>query len=384
MSRSKFLFAQLVTAMLVTAPACAADLAYITAQSPLNALLVYDVATMTELARVTGFGIEPSRMVANPDRSRLYVVSRTLAAAGQPAEMRVHMVSTSQRRILRTVVVGLSTGRAIGISPDGHRVYVWKQTASPQAISVAVLDARTLAEIDTVPLPWTQCGTIHQDIAVSPDGRVVTSICTDGLRVIDPVTLVPTTLPLATGLAFDLIGFSPNGQEVYLRHSTNASSFEPKLAAIHLDTGVRSEVAFDLPEGSPSFGGAAAARMVRVQRPADPPGSPTVFVTYPAVTGGAPPIASTPLDTLSPPNRHLTRLTSLGAPAAHIIGASEDGRVGIIGNQRFLRRISFDPTASGAVIAVDGDLIEIAPSGTSPLGRSDIVFARPLLEDGFE
>lgn len=384
MSRKRFLSAQFVAAMLAAAPACAADLAFITAQSPLNALLVYDVATMTESARVTGFGVEPSRMVANPDRSRLYVVSRTLAAAGQPAEMRVNMVSTFQRRILRTVVVGLSTGRAIGISPDGSQLYVWKQTVSPQAISVAVLDARTLTEIGTVPLPWAECGTIHQDIAVAPDGRIITSICTDGLRVIDPVTLVPTTLPLSSGLAYDFIGFSPDGQEVYMRHTLSASSFEPKLAAIHLDTGVRSEVAFDLPEGSPSFGGAAAARMIRVQRPADPPGSPTVFLTYPAVAGGAPPIASTPLETLAPPNRRLTQLTSLGAPAAHIIGASEDGYVGIIGNQRYLRRVSFDPNLPGTPIAVDGDLIEIAPSGSNPLWLGNIIFARPLLEDGFE
>lgn len=373
-----------VAAMLAAGPARASDLAFITAQLPLNALLVYDVATMTESARITGFGIEPSRMVDNSDRSRLYVVSRVLAASGQPPEMRVHMVSPAKRRILRTVVVGLSTGRAIGISPDDSRVYVWKQTVSPQAIAVAVLDARTLDEVGTVPLPWAQCGTIHQDIAVAPDGRIVTSICTDGLRVINPVTLVPTTLPLTTGLAYDLIGFSPNGQEIYLRHTLSASSFDAKLAAIHLDTGVRSEVAFDLPENSPSLAGAVAARMVRVQRPADPPGSPTVFVSYPAVAGGAPPIASTPIETLAPPNRRLTRLTSLGAPAAHIIGASEDGRVGIVGNQRFLRRVSFDPNPPDAPISVDGELIEVAPSGNSPLQRSDIIFARPLLEDGFE
>jgi hypothetical protein len=373
----------LFAALAIVTPARADDLAFITMQAPLNRLAVYDPVSMTEVASITGFGVEPSRMVANPDRSRLYVVSRILAASPQPAEMRVHMVSPAQRRILRTAVVGLSVGRTIAISPDGTRLYVWKQTFPPQAIALAVLDAATLAEVGLVSLPWALCGTTHKEIATAPDGRIVASGCVDGLRVIDPSTLAVATVPIATDLLLELIGFSPNGQEVYLRHTTTASNQNARLAAIDLVSGTRSEVTFALPDGSPALFGAVPWRMLRVQRPTDPPGNPTVFLTYPATAGGSPPIASTPASALSPPNRRLTRLTSLGTPAASIFGVSESGGIGIFGNQRLLRRVTLDQSPPGEPIAIDGETVEVAPSGT-PLQLSDIIFARPLLEDGFE
>jgi hypothetical protein len=364
-------------------PAGAEDVAFVTAQAPINAVLVYDVETMTERARITGFGVEPSRMVANADRSRLYLVSRVMATGGQPAQMRVHALSASRRAILRTAVVGQATGRTIAISPDDRHLYVWKLTSPPQAISVAVLDAATLAEVAEVPLPWALCGPIAKDIATAPDGRIVASGSGDGLRVIDPVTLVATTLPIPTDLLPDLIGFSPNGQEIYLRHTTAATSSQPRLAAVHLTSGVRSEISFALPPDSPAFVGAVAVRMARVQRPADPAGDPTVFISYVPTSGGAPPIASARSSSLLLPTRTLTRLTSLGVPSATIFGASENGRVAVFGNQRILRRVALD-VAGPEPIAIDGDFVEVAPSGQSPLQLSDIILARPLLEDGFE
>lgn len=361
----------------------ASDLAFVTAQSPLNALLVYDVATMTELERISGFGIEPSRMVANSDRSRLYLVSRINATATTPAEMRVHIVSPAQRRILRTAVVGEATGRAIAISPDGARLYVWKQVSATESFGVAVLDAGSLAEIGYVPLSWALCRTGARDLVTAPDGRLVASGCADGLRVIDPVTLAATSFVLEADLFNDVVGIAPNGQEVYMRRTgSGASAANALIAAIDLTTGTRSNLVFALPGGS-DFPFGVPLRMLRVRRPADPANDPTVFITYASPTGaGSPPIASTPVSELTPPNRRLTRVTSLGTPSASIMGVSEDGSVGVLANSRRLRRVNLDPGPL-AVIAAEGDIVEVVASGT-PLQLSDIVVARPLLEGGFE
>jgi DNA-binding beta-propeller fold protein YncE len=373
----------LLGCLAVPGTARAADLAFITAQSPLNALLVYDVATMTERERITGFGIEPSRMVANSDRSRLYLVSRINATATTPAEMRVHIVSPAQRRILRTAVVGEATGRAIAISPDGTRLYVWKQVSATQSFGVAVLDAGSLAEIGYVPLSWTLCRNGARDLVTAPDGRLVASGCGDGLRVIDPVTLVATNFVLETDLFNDVVGIAPNGEEAYMRRTgSGASTANALIAAINLSTGARTNVAFALSTGS-DFPSGVPLRMVRVRRPADPVNDPTVFITYASPTGaGSPPIASTPASELAPPNRRLTRLTSLGTPSASIMGVSDDGSVGVFANTRLLRRVNLDPGPL-AVIAAEGDVVEVVASG-APLQLGDIVVTRPLLEDGFE
>ena len=384
MSSIRPLLAAIVAALALTSTTRADELAFVTLQSPANALAVYDVATMTQSALITGFGVEPSRMVANSDRSRLYLVSRILASGPQPAEMRVHIVSPAQRRILRTAVVGQATGRAIAISPDDARIYVWKLTTGPQSFGVAALDATTLDEIGFVPLPFSLCAPVARNLATAPDGRIVASGCADGLRVIEPTTLVSTTLSLDADLLNDLVGFAPGGQEVYVRRNgTSASASNPQIAAIDLSTGVRNNLAFVLEPSAPAVFG-VPVRLVEVRRPMDPPGNPTVFITYAPTTGGAPPIASAPSSELTTMNRRLTRVTSLGTPSATIMGVSENGRVGVFGNQRILRRVTFNPAAPGEPIATDGDSVEVAPSGSSPLQLSDIVIAQPLLEDGFE
>lgn len=84
MAHARPLSAPLLARVAAAAPVRGDELAFITAQSPLNAVLVDDVATMTERTRVTGLGIEPSRMVANSDRSRLYLVSRVTPPACSP------------------------------------------------------------------------------------------------------------------------------------------------------------------------------------------------------------------------------------------------------------------------------------------------------------
>jgi hypothetical protein len=385
MFHARALLALIIAALAASSPARSNEIAFITAQSPLNAVLIYDVATMTELSRITGF-VEPSRMVANTDRSRLYLVSRILASPPQQPEMRVHIVSPAQRRVLRTAVVGEAVGRAIAISPDNTRLYVWKLTSATQSFGVAVLDAATLAEVGYVPLSWDFCRTGPRNLVTTPDGRIVATGCADGMRVIDPVSLVATTLVLPADLFNNLIGLSPNGQEAYMqRMGSGATATNSLLAAIDLTTGARENLSFAVPPSIPFPSDIGVPlRLVRVQRPADPPSDPIVFITYMSLFGGSPPIVSTPSSELTPPNRRLTRLTSLGAPSASILGVSEDGRIGIIGNQRFLRRVNLDPVPPEP-IAAEGPVVEVTPSAGTPLNLSDIILTRPpLLEDGFE
>jgi hypothetical protein len=202
--------------------------------------------------------------------------------------------------------------------------------------------------------------------------------------VIDPVTLVATNFVLETDLFNDVVGIAPNGEEVYMRRTgSGASTANALIAAINLTTGARTNVAFALPNGG-DFPSGVPRRMVRVRRPADPVHDPTVFITYANPSGaGSPPIASTPVSELTPPNRRLTRLTALGTSSASIMGVSEDGSVGVVADsQERLRRVNLDPGPL-AVIAAEGPIVEVAAAG-GPLQLSDIVVTRPLLEDGFE
>lgn len=69
-------------------------------------------------------------------------------------------------------------------------------------------------------------------------------------------------------------------------------------------------------------------------------------------------------------------------PSASILGASRDGRLGVLPHDRFLRRV--DPDPGGAEpIAGSGDPVEVTSTGT-PLGLCDIALPRPLSKGGFE
>lgn len=152
--------------------------------------------------------------------------------------MRVHALSPAQRRVLRTVVVGEATGRAIAISPDDARVRLWKLTSATESFGVAAPDAAMLAEVGSVPLSWSLCRHGARDLAAAPDGRVVATGCGDGLRVIDLLSLAATTLPLDSALFNDLVGLSPNGEEACLRRTgRGATVSNPLLAALELATG---------------------------------------------------------------------------------------------------------------------------------------------------
>ena len=382
----RFAFGFLVAA--VACPLRAEPYAFISVSGPsIRAIQVLDLETMAVETSIGGLGDEPGRMVANADRSLIWLSSwRDLP--GPSSEGLVHLVDTASRQVLATRVVGLSQNRTIALSPDESRVYTWKLELVDgiATLGVAVLDADTLEEITVVPITGPNCPQFASQIAVGPDGRIVAAACSDGLRIIDPVTFAVTIgapTPLSVSPVF---GFSPDGGEVYVTAGGTVGA-GTGLLAIDLATGAGTEFHWQVADGSPGFPqGSGPTRMIVVQRPADPPGDPTVFFTYNSATGNTPVAWARASDLVphgtNPRNRRLIGRAALG-PASSL-GAALDGTLGLGARTGAIRRMRFDGPPSGDAIVTDGDAL--AFTGISNLtdiiivpGAVDSIFAH-----GFE
>jgi len=178
-----------------------------------------------------------------------------------------------------------------------------------------------------------------------------------------------------------MLGFSPNGAELYLPvGAATGSGTGTGMVAIELATGASNSVAWA--GGSATFPtGSQAIRMLLVQRPEDAPGDPTVFFGYMSAFGNSP-VAFARASELSPPMgpplRQLRGRTNVGPSS--VLGASSDGRIGLgvrLGGMRQLGFVSSDP----AVVIVGNGAVLALP-GVGAL--SDIVIDDGLFCDGFE
>jgi len=348
----------------VAGRALAQPYAFISVSGPSNRVVhVIDLETMAIETSIGDLGDEPARMVANVDRSLIWLSSwRDLP--GPSSEGLVHLIDTRSRQVLATRVVGLSQNRTIALSPDESRVYTWKLELvnGVATIGVVVLDALTLAEITVVPITGPNCPQFASQIAVGPDGRIVAAACADGLRIIDPITLAVTIgapTPLSVSPVF---GFSPDGGEVYVRASGSVG-VGTGLLAIDLATGIGTEFHWQVPDGSPGFPqGSGPTRMVVVQRPIDPPGDPTVFFTYNSALGNTPVAWARSSDLAPPgPNPRMRRLIGRAAlgPVSSL-GAAIEGTVGLGARIGAIRRLRFDVTSTGDAVVADGEALSFA------------------------
>ena len=357
--------------------------AFVSVSTPESrAVQVVDLATMSIATTIGNLGDEPGRMVANAARSQIWLSSwRNLPGLN---EARVHRIDTGLRQVVATAAVGIRQNRTIALSPDESRVYTWKQESidGVSSIAVAVLDATTLAEIAVVPITGPSCLQFASQIAVAPDGRIVAAGCSDGLRIIDPATLAVTlgaSPPLSSSA---ILGFSPDGIEVYVPTAAGASAANAGVHAIDLDTGVGSSFSWSVSDGAPGFPqGSSATRMTVVQRPDDPPGNPTVFFTY-ASSFGNPPVAWAKASDLAPAEgpRERRLLGRLLVGPASSLGAAVDGRVGLGARIGGIRRLQFGSSPSDPVVAADGNIVNLAGVGpltdvVIPPSITDILFA---------
>ncbi|MFO0043363.1 MAG: YncE family protein [Pseudomonadota bacterium] len=346
-----------------------------------RAIRIVDLQTMTVEASITGIGDEPGRMVANADRSRVYVSSWSSISGGQ-----VYAIDTATRTASGPAPAGNAQNRAIAISPDGLRVYTFKRevVSTNETIGVLVLDALTLAEIATVPITGPGCTTNFRDLVVMPDGRIVAGICNDGLRISDPVTFAVAVRGGAPAALGRLLGVSPDGSEIYIGTGSNAINVFgiTGLRTFNVDTGVSTDLTWNVPV-APSYPGfttsAAPVRLTVVPVVGGLPGDAIYLFSY--FSAGAPnePIAWARASTLSSGLRQLTRLAAVGSTA--VIGVGEDGLLGLSARGNNVRRIAIDPGATDAsLITSQGAFLSLPGVGT----LTDIVVVKPLFADGFE
>jgi DNA-binding beta-propeller fold protein YncE len=365
-------------------PAEAQTLAFFSTQSPAPAVNVVDACSLEVQATITGLGSEPSRMVANPSGSRIYLSS------AQSGNGLVHAIDTATYEVVATAGAGAAQNRTIAISPDGSRVYTWKVGSSPQ-LGVLVLDAADLTEIATVPITGNNCVSGRNDIFVMPDGRIVANACNDGLRIIDPVTLavgVGPTLPAGSG---SLLGASPDGAELYVARTgaLGVAAGNTGVRAIDLATGVPSEFTWELlPAGSfPGFASGAAIRRLTVIKA---PGASLADTWYYAgyySAGGVVPVAYARASDLAPNasgvrNRRMIGLVAISGAMA--LG-SADGKLGLAASgSGSLRRLRFNPEFSPPQSHVTAAGALVPFPGTSTLSDMIVLGIASLFCDGFE
>lgn len=353
-----------------------------------RAVRVIDLETMTITTTIGNVGDEPGRMVANADRSQIWLSSWRDTAQGFN-EGQVHRIDTRTRQVVDSQVVGIRQNRTIALSPDESRVYTWK-TESVDGVSslgVAVLDATTLAEIVVVPITGSGCLQNASDIAVAPDGRIVAGGCPDGLRIVDPVTFTVTTGAVTPLPGTPIFGFSPDGGEVYVAATTpTVANGGTGIRAIDLETGTGTDFYWEVPFGSPNYpNGSTAARMIVVQRPDDPPGDPTVFFSYGSAFGNTPVAWARSSDLaggIDPRQRRLIGRAAVGPSSS--LGAEIDGNVGLGARLGGMIRLRFDPADPDLALAEDGSAVALEGVGT----LTDIIVVAeppdPLFADGFD
>lgn len=357
--------------------------AFVSVSSPIDgrAIRIVDLQTMTVEASITNVGDEPGRMVANADRSKIYLSSWSSTSGGQ-----VYAIDAATRIASAPAPAGNAQNRAIAISPDGLRVYTFRREgASPnQTIGILVLDALTLAEIATVPITGSNCTTNFRDLVVVPDGRIVAGICNDGLRVVDPVTFDVAVRGGSAASLGRLLGVSPDGSEVYIGvGSNNISVFGVTgLRAFNVETGVSVDLTWNVP-AAPSYPGfsssAAPVRLTVVPVAGGLPGDAIYFFSYFSAGAANEPVVWARASSLSGGARQVTRLAAVGSTA--VLGFGDDGLLGLSARLNNVRRIAINPAATDAsLITSQGAFLSLPGVGT----LTDIVVAKPLFGDGFE
>jgi WD40 repeat protein len=366
---------RLALGSLLVSQLSAAPFAYISVSDPSDrSVKIMDLQTMTVVRSITGVGSEPSRMVISPDYNRIYLASYIPASVGIPPQGKIYTINTTTRRVVAEATVGLIQNRALGMSPDGSKLYSWKVTNDgvSSTRSIAVLNSADLSEIATVPLPES-CLQNAADIAVHPDGRVFFSGCNEGIYIMNPNTLAITFFLQSVSNNI-IVGFSPDGKELYLPAPPST------VRAHNVSTGASSDFFFNLPSGSPAISGVAHRMVVSKRFNANLGSEPVLFTFFNAASGGLA-IVHARRDELAPasgtPTRRFVGSTAVGP--ADVIGLDAASEFALTARLSEIRKQTLSD-ASGAVIAPVGATQALA----GVWRKTDIVFTDELFRDGLE
>jgi YVTN family beta-propeller protein/VCBS repeat-containing protein len=163
------------------------------------------------IVRTVGIAGAPAAVTVDPTRPRAYVAN--------PMNNTVSVLDTNTNTVVATVNIPVgSNPRAIGVSPDGSRLYIannWLANGdNTDPGTVTVLNANDLSVVTTITV-----GHVPYNIAITPDGaRAYVTNSNDGtVSVIDTASnTVIATIP--TGGARDIV-LSPDGSRAYVSAS---------------------------------------------------------------------------------------------------------------------------------------------------------------------
>ncbi len=180
---------------------------------------VINISTNTTVADIP-VGVHPDQIVVAPDGSHVYVSGNTNLTDGINGVNAVVGINTATYTASQPIQVstpyGTSGAAAMGITPDGSRLYV----ADGPDSTVTVINTTTNT---TVGNPISVSGASH--LAVTPDGKSVYVTGSDSggtVSVIDTATNTVTATvsdPLSPGL----LTLSPDGSRLYVQNGDGAS-----------------------------------------------------------------------------------------------------------------------------------------------------------------
>lgn len=144
-------------------------------------------------------------------------------ASGGGVNSTVYVIDTASNTVINSASFGTNFLLAVAVSPDGSTLYVANESSVVTNSDILVLDANTLATINTI-----APGHLLFDLALSMDGSTlygsdVSGLVggTNGVLVVDTATnTVTATVPLPNNTFVTGIAVTPDGQHVYVEDFT--------------------------------------------------------------------------------------------------------------------------------------------------------------------
>lgn len=338
-----------------------------------GAVRIINLQTMSITHSITNVGTEPSRMVSTSDRSRIYLAS-FITNQGQ-----IYAIDTRSQSVVAFTAAGNTANRNIGLSPDGAKVYtlIHQGLAPKDSAALLVLNAADLTEITTVVISGANCPQNRNQLEVVNDGRIVLDVCTDGLRVIDPISYEISI----RGSNARLLGHSPDGSEVYVRELGSASFANSRIGAINITTGTSTRLLWNIsvPDNFAGWANSTPLRVTSVPTTGQVASDTLYFFSYFDPSFANAPNASSRASELTG-SHTLSGIRTISGTA--VIGIDPESGLGLATHLASMQRLRWAPNASANdVLVSDSPIMNLPGAGT----LSDMVIVPgAAFANGFE